>query len=217
MATVLDDFKLLLKEFRGLSLWAFGGSLVVPFAANLADLSPPWPPGIVPVTAVVELLTLVLVFHFCRKAKHRRISLVLAVSAAVFAISGVVYLSGVSYFTFKTPNTKERFIKGYECTPDAQLVFKERCPDLGMDELETAEYEAERLWTRKSIAVTRTALTTIWSLVFVALSVALGSFLQYAMKTRKPTASPRNRRTGAKKSTAKVVETTTTRPDLTSP
>src|SRR5689334_20104803 len=55
----LSDFKALLHDFRGVSLWAVGGGLAVPFAAALADLAPPWPPGIVGVTAVVELLTLV--------------------------------------------------------------------------------------------------------------------------------------------------------------
>lgn len=192
MASGLDDFKRLLKEFRGLSVWAVGGSLVVPFAAALADLSPPWPKGIVPVTAVVELLALALVFQFYKTAGRRVIGRVLLVSVVVFALTSVVYFGMVSYFTYQVPTTKERFVKGYECTADAQQVFKERCPDLGLDELRTAEYEAERLWTRKSIAVTRTSLALLWLAAFVALSFALGSFLWYQMKSkggRKPRAA----------------------------
>jgi ABC-type xylose transport system permease subunit len=185
MASGLDDFKLLLKEFRGVSVWAVGGSLVVPFAASLADLSPPWPPGIVPVTAVVELLALALVFQFYKTSRRQVINRVLLLSVAVFALTSIVYLGAVSYFTYQVPTTKERFVKGYECTGDAQLVFKSRCPDLGLDELKTAEYEAERLWTRKSIAVARTSLALLWSLVFVALSFALGSFLCYQMRTKR--------------------------------
>jgi hypothetical protein len=185
MASGLQDFKLLLKEFRGVSVWAVGGSLVVPFAASLADLSPPWPPGIVPVTAVVELLALVLVFQFYKTSRRQVINRVLLLSVAVFALTSVVYLGAVSYFTYQVPTTKERFVKGYECTPHAQLVFKNLCPDLGLDELRSAEYEAERLWTRKSIAVTRTSLALIWSADFVALSFALGSFLCYQMRTKK--------------------------------
>src|SRR5580658_5550382 len=42
----LVGFKELLKEFRGLSIWAVGGSVAVPFAAALVSLSPPWPPAI---------------------------------------------------------------------------------------------------------------------------------------------------------------------------
>jgi ABC-type xylose transport system permease subunit len=182
MPSGLDDFKLLLKEYRGLSVWAVGGSLVVPFAAKLADLSPPWPPGIVPVTAVVQLLALVLVFQFFKTAKRRIINWVLLLSIAIFAVTSVIYLSAVSYCTYEVPTTKARYVKGYECTHEAQLVFKSQCPDLGLDELGTAEYEAERLWTRKSIAVIRTALVMIWSLVFVALSFSLGGFLCYQMR-----------------------------------
>ncbi|MCA1621496.1 MAG: hypothetical protein LC795_19930 [Acidobacteria bacterium] len=186
MASGLDDFKLLLKEFRGLSQWAVvGGSVVVPFAAYLASLSPPWPTGIVPVTAIVELVALMLVFQFYHDSSRRVINRVLLASVAVFALTGVVYLGSVSYFTYEVPTTKERFVKGYECTADARLVFKERCPDLGIDELSTAEYKAERLWTRKSIAVTRTSLALLWAVVFVGLSFAVGSFLCYQMRTKK--------------------------------
>jgi ABC-type xylose transport system permease subunit len=184
MASGLDDFKRLLKEFRGLSVWAVGGSLVVPFAAALADLSPPWPKGIVPVTAVVELLALALVFQFYKTAGRRVIGRVLLASVVVFALTSVVYFGMVSYFTYQVPTTNDRFVKGYECTADARLIFKDRCPDLGLDELRTAEYEAERLWTRKSIAVTRTSLALLWLAAFVALSFALGSFLWYQMKSK---------------------------------
>lgn len=186
MATGLDDFKKLLKEFRGLSQWSVvGGSLVVPFAAYLASLSPPWPRGIVPVTAVVELVALMLVFQFYNDSSRRVINRVLLLSVAVFALAGVVYLGAVSYFTYEAPTTKERFVMGYECTDEALLVFKKHCADLGTDELKTAEYEAERLWTRRSIAVTRAGLALLWSVDFVALSFALGSFLCYQMRKKR--------------------------------
>jgi len=189
----LEDFKLLLKEFRGLSVWAVGGSLVVPFAAAWADLSPPWPPGIVPVTAVVELLALVVVFQFFKSSKRRVINRVLLLSVSVFAITSVIYLIAFSYFTYKVPTTKERFVKGYKCTVNAEKVFKDRCPDLGLDELRTAGYEAERLWTPGSIALIRTGLALVWALLFVALSFALGAFLQYQMRTKRREKIPATR------------------------
>jgi ABC-type xylose transport system permease subunit len=184
VASGLDDFKLLLKEFRGLSVWAVGGSLVVPFAAALADLSPPWPAGIVPITAVAELLALVLVFQFFKNSKRRVTNRLLLLSVAIFAITMTVYLIAFSYFTYRVPTTKERFVKGYKCTINAEKVFKDRCPDLGLDELRTAGYEAERLWTSGSIALVRTGLALVWSLLFVALSFALGAFLQYQMRRK---------------------------------
>ncbi len=185
MANGLDEFKIFLKEFRGLSLWAVGGSIVVPFAAALADLSPPWPNGIVPVTAIVELLALILVFQFFRNSKRKVVNRILLVAVVLFAITGTIYLASVSYFTYEVPTTHEQFVKGYECSADAKAVFTYKCPDLGLDELKTAEFEAERLWTRRSIAVVRTSLTVVWSIVFVALSFAVGTFLVYQMRTKK--------------------------------
>ncbi len=182
MASGLNDFKKLLKEFRGLSIWAVGGGLVVPFAASMVDLSPPWPSGVVAVTALIELVALVLVFQFFKTASRRVTNRILILSLTMFVATGVVYLAAISYYTYQVPTTKERFVKGYECTADARLVFENRCPDLGLDELQTAEYEAERLWTRKSIAVTRTVLVLVWLMAFVALSVALGGFLNYQMR-----------------------------------
>ena len=76
----LKGFKELLEEFKGLSVWAVGGSIAVPFAAALASLSPPWPPAIVLVTAVAELVALIYVYQFLKSAKRKNINRILAVS-----------------------------------------------------------------------------------------------------------------------------------------
>lgn len=193
MATGLDDFKRLLTEFRGLSTWTVGTTVAVPFAAALADLSPPWPKGIVLVTAIVELLVLVLVFQFLRTARKSVIDAVLLAGVLVLAGVSTVYLWQVSLFTYEVPTTGERFVKGDECTPDAKDVHKDKCPDLGKDELKDAEYAAERLWTRRSVAAVRLRLVLLWAAAFAALSAALGSFLVYQMKSRRTRRSTKRR------------------------
>lgn len=184
----LVGFKDLLKEFRGVSAWAVGGSVAVPFVAALASLAPPWPPSIVLVTAVAELVALIYVYQFLRKARRKTIDRVLAVSGLLLVILGAAYLLAVSLYTYEVPTTKERFVKGYLCTSDAIAVFKDKCPDLGLDELKTAEYDADRLWTGRSIAVTRLTLVALWLSSFAALSSLVGSFLVYQMAEsgRKP-------------------------------
>jgi hypothetical protein len=177
----LLGFKELLKEFRGLSLWAVGGGVAVPFAAALAALSPPWPPAIVLVTAVVELAALIYVYQFLKKARRRSIDRILRVSGLLLAIFGTVYLVAISLYTYEVPPNKERFVKGYQCTSDAAAVFPKKCPDLGLDELKTAEYDADRLWTARSIAVVRLSIVALWLGSFSALSVLVGSFLVYQM------------------------------------
>jgi ABC-type xylose transport system permease subunit len=178
----LVGFKELLREFRGLSIWAVGGSVAVPFAAALAALSPPWPPAIVLITAIAELVALIFVYHFLKKARRKSIDRVLAGSALLLVVFGAIYLVAISLYIFKIPSTDERYVKGYECTADAAAVFKEKCPNLGLDELKTAEYDADRLWTANSIAITRLTVVALWLACFAALSVLVGSFLVFQMR-----------------------------------
>jgi hypothetical protein len=177
----LLGFKDLLKEFRGLSLWAVGGAVAVPFAAALAALSPPWPPSIVLVTAIAELVTLIYVYHFLRKVRRKSIDRILAVSGLLWVLIGATYLATVSLYTYEIPTTKERFVKGFQCASDAAAVFREKCPDLGLDEIKTAEYDADRLWTARSIAIMRLTLVALWLSAFAALSALVSSFLVYQM------------------------------------
>jgi len=182
MQSGLVGFKELLSEFRGLSIWAVGGSLAVPFAAALASLSPPWPPAIVLVTAVAELVALIYVYQFLKSAKRRSINRIIAATGPALVILGAAYLVGVSLYTYEVPTTKQRFVKGYVCTEEAVSVFKQKCPDLGIDELKQAEYDADRLWTSRSLAMTRLAIVALWLAAFVALSILVGSFLVYQMQ-----------------------------------
>lgn len=179
----LVGFKELLKEFRNLSTWAVGGSVAVPFAAALTSMSPPWPPGIVLVTAIAELVALIFVYQFLKSAGRKRINVTMVLSGIMLAILGTGYFAAVSLYTYRVtyrvPTTKERFVKGCVCTPEASAIFKDKCPDLGMDELKTAEYDADRLWTGRSIAGIRLALVGLWLSTFVALSLLTGSFLVY--------------------------------------
>lgn len=190
----LVGFKELLEEFRGLSVWAVGGSVAVPFAAALAALSPPWPPSIVLVTAVAELVALIYVYQFLKKAKRKSINTILAASGLLLVVLGAVYLVAVSLYTYEVPTTKERLVKGYRCTSEALAVFKDKCPDLGLDELKTDEYDAYRLWTAGSITASRLTIVGLWLAAFVALSVLVGSFLVYQMgipaTKRKPAPPP---------------------------
>jgi hypothetical protein len=182
MARGIDDFKRLLAEFRGLSTWAVGSAVAVPFAAALVDLSPPWPKGAVLATAIVELLALALVFQFLRRSRKGLINGTLAASVLVLAVVSPIYLLQLSLYSYEVPTTRERFVKGDECTPAAHKVFADRCPDLGLDELKTAEYAAERLWTRRSVASVRVRLVLLWAAAFAALATALGSFLVYQLR-----------------------------------
>ncbi|HKD06113.1 MAG TPA: hypothetical protein VKB79_09445 [Bryobacteraceae bacterium] len=185
----LPGFRDLLKEFRRLALWGAGGA-AVPFAAQLVSLSPPWPKGIVAITSTVELVTLVFVYQFLRESNQRTINRVLGVAAAALAIAGSTYLIVNSMYTFEVPTTKDRFVKGYVCTANARIVYKAKCPDLDIDDLAGAGYEADRLWTEGSITTVRFALDALWLGTFIALSGLLGAFVVYQSQVPARAAGP---------------------------
>src|SRR3546814_4295968 len=175
MVDGLGGFGQLLARFRASSAWATAGLAAVPFASALAGLSPPWPPGIVALTAVVQLLLLALAYLACRGWSRRRTLPAMVVGILVAALAAGVYLHQLSAHTYVTQATGERFALGTECTADARTVFGDTCPRLGMDALRSAEYEAERLWPRESIDAVRLRLVALGSLAFAALEIGRAS------------------------------------------
>jgi hypothetical protein len=110
-------------------------------------------------------------------AAPKRVNTALHAAGAFLVIAVSVYLFVSSFFTYAVPTTHERFVKGYKCTSEAQLLFPEKCPYLGVDELQTAEYEAERLWTASSVAVVKVSLVGLWLASFIAMSILLAALL----------------------------------------
>lgn len=199
--TGMRGFWRLLKEVRGLLLWAVG-SATIPIFAGLASFYPPWPPAIVPVTSILMVITLVLAFQLLRLAPVTTVNNVLVVSAIIVCFTSTVYLVGLSQFTFTEPHSQLRFVKGFVCTNDALLVYGVSCPWLGDDQLLQAEWEAGRLWTLWSITIIRIALVLLWSIAFVALSFLLGSFIVQQLNVggqEVSSAASRGRRLGRRK------------------
>src|SRR3546814_17637277 len=103
----------------------------------------------------------------------------MVVGILVAALAAGVYLHQLSAHTYVTQATGERFAMGTECTADARTVFGDTCPRLGMDALRSAEYEAERLWTRESIDAWRLRLVAAWAVAIAARGWSMGSLFTY--------------------------------------
>src|SRR3954464_10127898 len=101
----LDPFRGVLRDVG--ELWTWGaGAATVPLVANLVSLAPPWPRAIVYLTAVIELITLIVAFHFFKTSPRRVVNRVLASSVAVLLVTSVVYLALLSEFTYSVPGDK---------------------------------------------------------------------------------------------------------------
>jgi hypothetical protein len=98
------------------------------------------------------------------------------IAAAVLMISGLIaYLLLYSLFVEGIPGTDIRVVRGYECTPDAQTVYGEACPDLPREALREAEWEPSYLWTRSSVTAVRVGLALSWLVFTSGLIAAVGS------------------------------------------
>lgn len=184
--TGLSEFKQLLEEFQKLSIWAAGGSVALPFIASFMSVIPPWPAGLNLMTAVFQLMVLMLVYQRYKgrsKAVFTRgITVLFVFSFLIF----VVYIAAFSMFTIYVPLSDKSIVIGYECTQNAKMIYEAACPFLSLDTLAAAAYDEFLLWSKASIAIIRATLITLWFLFFICLAGLIGKFLVYQMKRRVP-------------------------------
>lgn len=183
MPTGYDDFLETLKNFRSLSSTALGAGAMVPFVAYVANISPPWPPGIMLITALIELVTIIMVFQLTRPLGRAVINRVLIYNCVFLFMASLVYLILFSWLTFVTPKTGQRWVAGFYCLNETRLVYGE-CLFLPYNALPDAQYEAAKLWTGWSIAISKISLVATWLLSFVFLSALISTFIVFQMKTK---------------------------------
>jgi hypothetical protein len=145
----------------------------MPLLLILAGLSPPWPPGMGYISAALLLGAPVAAAQLAPAPRPGRARLLAGSALALAAIGLLVYLLLYSFFVETVPGTGVRVVRGYVCTPDALLVYKESCPDLPRDALRDAEWESATLWTRSSVTAVRMAMMASW-LAFAGGLAALG-------------------------------------------
>jgi hypothetical protein len=189
--TAFMDFQDLLRDISQMGVWVMPAAGVTPVLAALADVSPPWPNklGITVAASIVMMLGLLATFHFLPTRGRTAVNRTIFRSLLIAIASGITYFFIFSLFTYQTPVTKEWFIKGFSCTKEATSFFGDKCPWLDLDELKMAEYEASRLWTWPSIALTRLALLLLWFALCLSGAAALGAFVRY-QKNQKSQSKP---------------------------
>lgn len=181
--TAFDDFLEILEKFRKLSITALGTGAAVPFFAFVANIAPPWPPGVMLLTALTELVALILAFQFLRTKERHPVSLAMGIMATLLFIVSFVYLVLIAIFTYVTPQTKERFVKGFVCRLDIERLYPGECPFVGREILSRAQNNADQIWTDWSIALMQVFIASLWITAFVLLSGLIGAFLVFQTKT----------------------------------
>ena len=194
MATMLDDFKGFLDDFKGVGAWALSAAIALPVLAALAGVAPPWPRGAATLTALLEIVTLILIYHWVSRLSRAGLSSLFRRLAPVMALFLVAYLVLFSMFVFTLPTNGEPVVKGFACTPNAAALaerFGDACPFLGRDALAAATYEVDRLWTIASITLVRLALFVTWLGFFLSFVAFVAAFVVHARKRRAASPAPR--------------------------
>jgi hypothetical protein len=144
----------------------------------LVGVAPPWPEAVVQVTALGQLVILVLAYQRSAQFSRRAVGRALSVTATALFLFTILYFIFFSLLVFSYgPDGKEvSAIKGFFCNDAAAELYGSQCPFLDREAMADADYQADRLWTSVGITLARAVLLTSWILMFGSLVSFLGTF-----------------------------------------
>ncbi|MGC1889966.1 MAG: hypothetical protein WA709_28380 [Stellaceae bacterium] len=130
-------------------------------------------------TTVLEALGIAFTYYYLRN-RPRAARFVTIAGGTLLVALACLYLLSVSSLTYQISTRGGLYAKGLVCSADALLVYKEKCPNLGIDELKGAGYDAERLWTSQSITIVKMRLLMLWLGAFMMMAALVGSFMAHS-------------------------------------
>jgi hypothetical protein len=160
-------------------------ALALPFVLAATAASPPVPAAIAAVTVAVEIAAMYVAMTMLRLASRAAERAFWIVALCVALLSAGGYMIVETSFVYQAPATGERFVKGFVCTSDARVVYKDKCPWLGLDELRGAEYDAPRLWTTSSISIVTVAMDALWLIAFIAIAALTSAGVAFAVPKKR--------------------------------
>jgi hypothetical protein len=190
----LTVFRALVSDYRSITTWTVGGSIVAPLSDLVFKIGPPYPSGVSIITSIVELLVLMGIFQFWNSLSARAINKRLVIALNVAAISFILYLILLGTATFIEPVGQQRLVKGFWLRPEAaaQIETIRKKPGKAgytIDEfLRGKENDPELVWTMFSITFMRIALILTWLAMFVGLAGFIGMFVMFQRSAHLPDA-----------------------------
>jgi hypothetical protein len=172
----LEEFREVITDVRSLTAWAVGGAVAAPLFDFVLHLGAPWPPGVPVITSLVELISLICIFHFWFRKTQKKLTGRMVVALIVLLLSLFCYLYLFGSYTFVNPATSKRYAKGFTVRPEIQALIPEQF-DSPEKALSGSEYREEEVWTAGSIMAARLSLLAAWLIMFSSLSVFIGTFV----------------------------------------
>ena len=193
--TGLEEFREVIADFKSLTSLTVKGAVVAPLADFALHIGAPWPDGVPVITSVLELITLICVFHFWFGKSHKQLTKLIKLFLIIVCVSffGYLYLSDT--YTFRNPASSKRYAKGFIVLPNVQQLIPTefKTPE---EVLQNSEYKEEEVWTAGSITAVRLTLLAVWLTMFGSLSALIATFI---MAQRRKTVNAPRRRSRTKK------------------
>jgi hypothetical protein len=178
--SAFQDFLDTLKKYRSFLVWIIGVSIALPMAAAQVDLTPPWPKGVVLLTAIWQAIAIVASFQFAHRLTRKSANKALAWSISLTMACSLTYGVALSQLTFEGGGARERLVKGLSCSDEALMLekYRHKCPLLN-DQLINSAETTEQLWTPTSITASRITLLSLWLLFYLPLAASIALFIVF--------------------------------------
>lgn len=172
----LQEFREVIVDVRNLGSWVLKTAVAAPLADFVLHVGAPWPSAVPIITSLVELISLICIFHFWFRKTQKQLARRMLISVIILIVSCSSYIYLFGFYTFVNPATSKRYATGFVVRPDIQALIPNEfsSPE---EALRGSEYREEDVWTVGSITAARLALLAAWVLVFASLSVFLGTFV----------------------------------------
>jgi len=128
-------------------------------------------------TESLIVMVLTLAYSVLRNSSIARVKVLILCAVIATSITSIAYITGIALFTYRQPGFGKLWAKGYVCTQEALLVFGNKCPDLGLDELASVEFQENRLWTRSSSGKVKVGLLTVWLTAHISVALIVVGLL----------------------------------------
>lgn len=178
----LDDFFLFTSDFSKIIGVAFASGFVL-LLTQFSSAMPPWPKAIFQLSAVFQVMILILVYQVYFRVGRARTTRHLRMVFFLFAVSVLVYFPAVSMLEFSSPNG-DRFLRGLICTEEATQLFGSSCPYLSADQIAEASFDDFTLWTTAGLFAARILVLSLWFAFLGLLVVFLAIFANFQRNAR---------------------------------
>lgn len=171
----LSEFRKVLADFKELNSLALKGTVVLPIADIWLKLGPPPSKAVGALTALIEFLAVVWIFHFWSTLPDGKLRLRMKIALGIFLIGIASSLILLQAFSVSPGHGRERVIEGYTLRSNVRPLISDSY--VAEEALRDSEYDAEKVWTKTSIVGLHGSIVAIWIATFTCLAIYLTVFI----------------------------------------